>query len=172
MCQATISRRRKIVIVGAGPVGCLSAIALAKHGWDIDIFEARPGMPPFPSGYLQILTVKFTRYSPASPQGCRSRTLDKPGNIVPWSRRSAMYRRGRRGPYPSHRNPDAWQDDSQHRGKSRQTNIRHRRTGEFKTNLHARAWRWHPKYVIQGLLVAHLHTRQFHSASTQWTVPS
>ncbi|EKM55546.1 uncharacterized protein PHACADRAFT_94208 [Phanerochaete carnosa HHB-10118-sp] len=30
---------RKAVIVGAGPVGCLSAIALAKQGWLVEIYE-------------------------------------------------------------------------------------------------------------------------------------
>ena len=35
---------RKLVIVGAGPVGCLAAIALAKMGWSVEIYEARPGM--------------------------------------------------------------------------------------------------------------------------------
>lgn len=34
---------RKLVVVGAGPVGCLAAIALAKMGWSVEIYEARPG---------------------------------------------------------------------------------------------------------------------------------
>lgn len=34
---------RKAVVVGAGPVGCLSAIALAKQGWHVEIYEGRPG---------------------------------------------------------------------------------------------------------------------------------
>ena len=41
---------RKLVVVGAGPVGCLAAIALANMGWAVDIYEARPGTvspPPF-----------------------------------------------------------------------------------------------------------------------------
>ncbi|KAK7063774.1 FAD/NAD(P)-binding domain-containing protein [Favolaschia claudopus] len=32
----------KAVVVGAGPVGCLSAIALAKLGWDVVVYERRP----------------------------------------------------------------------------------------------------------------------------------
>lgn len=34
---------KKAVIVGAGPVGCLSALALAKQGWKVEIYEGRPG---------------------------------------------------------------------------------------------------------------------------------
>lgn len=37
--------RRKAVVVGAGPVGCLAAMSLAKMGWSVDIYEGRPGMP-------------------------------------------------------------------------------------------------------------------------------
>ncbi|KAJ7508577.1 FAD/NAD-binding domain-containing protein [Mycena galericulata] len=32
----------KVAVVGAGPVGCLSAIALAKLGWEVTIYERRP----------------------------------------------------------------------------------------------------------------------------------
>jgi kynurenine 3-monooxygenase len=38
---------RKLVIVGAGPVGCLAAISLAKMGWSVEIYETRPGNSPF-----------------------------------------------------------------------------------------------------------------------------
>lgn len=34
---------RKAIIVGAGPVGCLAAMALAKQGWTVDVYEGRPG---------------------------------------------------------------------------------------------------------------------------------
>lgn len=34
---------RTAIVVGAGPVGCLVAISLAKMGWNVDIYEARPG---------------------------------------------------------------------------------------------------------------------------------
>lgn len=34
---------RYAVVVGAGPVGCLAALALAKRGWRVDLFEGRPG---------------------------------------------------------------------------------------------------------------------------------
>lgn len=36
-------RRRKAVIVGAGPVGCLAAVALANRGWTVDVYEGRAG---------------------------------------------------------------------------------------------------------------------------------
>ncbi|KAG2157339.1 hypothetical protein DEU56DRAFT_764070 [Suillus clintonianus] len=35
---------RKVVIVGAGPVGCLAAIAFAKMKWEVEIYEARPDL--------------------------------------------------------------------------------------------------------------------------------
>ncbi|KAJ7470674.1 FAD/NAD-binding domain-containing protein [Mycena latifolia] len=38
------SRVRKAVVVGGGPVGCLAAIALAKRGWQVDLFEGRPDL--------------------------------------------------------------------------------------------------------------------------------
>ena len=34
---------RKADVVGAGPVGCLAAISLAKMGWSVEIYEYRPG---------------------------------------------------------------------------------------------------------------------------------
>lgn len=34
---------RKAIIVGAGPVGCLAALALYKTGWSVEVYEARPG---------------------------------------------------------------------------------------------------------------------------------
>lgn len=37
-------RPRKAVVVGAGPVGCLAALALAKHGWNVEVYEGRPGV--------------------------------------------------------------------------------------------------------------------------------
>ncbi|KIJ16812.1 kynurenine 3-monooxygenase [Paxillus involutus ATCC 200175] len=38
------SRTRTVIVVGAGPVGCLAAISLAKMGWNVDIYEARPDL--------------------------------------------------------------------------------------------------------------------------------
>lgn len=34
---------RKALVVGAGPVGCLTALALAKRGWHVDLLEGRTG---------------------------------------------------------------------------------------------------------------------------------
>lgn len=42
-------RQRKAVIVGAGPVGCLAAIALANRGWTVDVYEGRAGAGSFSS---------------------------------------------------------------------------------------------------------------------------
>lgn len=33
----------KAIVVGAGPVGCLAALALSKLGWQVEIYEGRPG---------------------------------------------------------------------------------------------------------------------------------
>lgn len=35
--------RKKAVIVGGGPVGCLAALSLAKMGWEVEVYEGRPG---------------------------------------------------------------------------------------------------------------------------------
>ena len=39
----TPTSTRKVVVVGAGPVGCLAAMAFAKRGWRVDLYEGRPG---------------------------------------------------------------------------------------------------------------------------------
>ncbi|EJU05420.1 FAD/NADP-binding domain-containing protein [Dacryopinax primogenitus] len=36
------SNARKVLIVGAGPVGCLTALSFAKMGWKVDLRESRP----------------------------------------------------------------------------------------------------------------------------------
>lgn len=43
------TRGRKAVIVGAGPVGCLAAIALANKGWTVEVYEGRAGTACFSS---------------------------------------------------------------------------------------------------------------------------
>ena len=43
------TRQRKAVIVGAGPVGCLAAIALANKGWSVEVYEGRAGAACFSS---------------------------------------------------------------------------------------------------------------------------
>ncbi|KAM6500602.1 FAD/NAD(P)-binding domain containing protein [Amanita muscaria] len=35
---------RTAIVVGAGPVGCLAALALAKRGWLVQVYEARPDL--------------------------------------------------------------------------------------------------------------------------------
>ncbi|KAG5646675.1 hypothetical protein DXG03_002665 [Asterophora parasitica] len=35
------SSPRKVVVVGAGPVGCLAAMAFAKQGWSVELYEGR-----------------------------------------------------------------------------------------------------------------------------------
>lgn len=41
------TRQRKAIIVGAGLVGCLTAIALANKGWSVEVYEARAGVAWF-----------------------------------------------------------------------------------------------------------------------------
>lgn len=43
------TRQRKAIIVGAGPVGCLAAIALANKGWAVEVYEGRAGAACFSS---------------------------------------------------------------------------------------------------------------------------
>lgn len=39
----TPEHRKAAVVVGGGPVACLAAISLAKRGWKVELYEARPG---------------------------------------------------------------------------------------------------------------------------------
>ena len=34
---------RRAIVVGSGPVGCLSALSLSKAGWSVTVYEARSG---------------------------------------------------------------------------------------------------------------------------------
>lgn len=47
---------RKAIVVGAGPVGCLSALALLKAGWSVTLYDARPGMNSFTYNFGYSLT--------------------------------------------------------------------------------------------------------------------
>jgi len=42
--SSRLERKRKAVIIGAGPVGCLAASALFRHGWNVAVYESRPGL--------------------------------------------------------------------------------------------------------------------------------
>lgn len=37
------SRARKALIVGAGPVGALTALSLHRRGWEVEVWESRDG---------------------------------------------------------------------------------------------------------------------------------
>ena len=43
----TAKQQGKVVVVGAGPVGCLAALSFARMGWRVEIYELRPGMKLF-----------------------------------------------------------------------------------------------------------------------------
>ena len=36
-------KKKKAVIIGGGPVGSLSALYFSKSGWDVEVYELRPG---------------------------------------------------------------------------------------------------------------------------------
>jgi 2-polyprenyl-6-methoxyphenol hydroxylase-like FAD-dependent oxidoreductase len=35
--------RKEVAVIGAGPVGTLVAIYMARLGWKVSLYEARPG---------------------------------------------------------------------------------------------------------------------------------
>lgn len=37
------AKTRSVAIVGAGPVGALMAVYLANRGWNVHVYETRPG---------------------------------------------------------------------------------------------------------------------------------
>jgi kynurenine 3-monooxygenase len=37
------ARQRKALVVGAGPVGALTALSLHRRGWEVEIWESRDG---------------------------------------------------------------------------------------------------------------------------------
>lgn len=41
----TGTRSRKALIIGAGPVGALTALSLDNRGWDVEVWESRDGEP-------------------------------------------------------------------------------------------------------------------------------
>ena len=41
------SKTRSVAIVGAGPVGALMAVYLANRGWNVHVYETRPGPATF-----------------------------------------------------------------------------------------------------------------------------
>ena len=41
--MTTAENPRSVAIVGAGPVGALMAVYLANRGWNVHVYETRPG---------------------------------------------------------------------------------------------------------------------------------
>ena len=69
---------RKLVVVGAGPVGCLAAVALAKMGWSVEIYEARPGIYLFhrrPPLFLNVEPTSDMRL-PSSREAAQQRSIN------------------------------------------------------------------------------------------------
>jgi glycine/D-amino acid oxidase-like deaminating enzyme len=40
---ATGPRKKRALIIGAGPVGSLTALSLDKRGWEVEVWEGRTG---------------------------------------------------------------------------------------------------------------------------------
>ncbi|KAJ7172573.1 hypothetical protein C8R46DRAFT_1161974 [Mycena filopes] len=54
------SRVKKAIVVGAGPVGCLAAISLARRGWEVALFEGRPDLrAPSAKGSAQLRSINL-----------------------------------------------------------------------------------------------------------------
>lgn len=41
--MAEKERKRKVLVIGAGPVGSLTALSLHKRGWAVEIWDTRDG---------------------------------------------------------------------------------------------------------------------------------
>ncbi|KAH8918479.1 FAD/NAD(P)-binding domain-containing protein [Atractiella rhizophila] len=46
MAEASSERKRRVAVVGAGPVGCTTAQMLHARGWEVTVFEARDSPAP------------------------------------------------------------------------------------------------------------------------------
>lgn len=113
------NRVRKVVVVGAGPVGCLAAMSLAKMGWKVDVYEQRPGKPrsavPFPWASNK---PSFSRFTAAFFQGSYTTALHQPRGVFSWnsgveSRRPCYQPTILAGCYSN-----AWSDDSRCKWKA------------------------------------------------------
>lgn len=54
----TGSRRKRALIVGAGPVGSLTALSLDKRGWEVEVWEGRTGESC--RGWFSLLFLEFS----------------------------------------------------------------------------------------------------------------
>ncbi|KAJ7940726.1 FAD/NAD-binding domain-containing protein [Mycena leptocephala] len=52
-------RAKKAVVVGGGPVGCLAALALARRGWQVELFEGRPDLRSPSSKKTQLRSINL-----------------------------------------------------------------------------------------------------------------
>jgi len=57
------NQSKKAIVVGAGPVGALTALALAKRGWTVEVYEGRPG---------QDMSVQFWGHCCLTEMNCQS----------------------------------------------------------------------------------------------------
>jgi hypothetical protein len=102
--QSELERRRKVVIVGAGPVGCLSALSFAKQGWEVEVFEGRPGKRVFCCLFRKRTCGSCSfrlvgRHAGARGQGEPLLAINKPCHFVAWNRCAVCCRPCHRGPF-------------------------------------------------------------------------
>lgn len=83
---------RTAVVVGAGPVGCLSAIALAKQGWNVEIYEGRPGARRIAARSRPRAHGLNYRPSPAVIEVSGPAAIHKPSHLVSRNHSSACNR--------------------------------------------------------------------------------
>jgi len=81
---------RKAVIVGGGPVGCLSAMGLARMGWDVEIYEGRPGLRHHAHfNFFWMLTLEMSRHASPVIQSTFATAINQSGNFVTGNSRPA-----------------------------------------------------------------------------------
>lgn len=82
-------RQRKAVVVGAGPVGCLAALALAKHCWSVEVYEGRQGVSDAKIQTLSVFLLNLSQTCAFPPlrlllNSVPSTWLSHTGELLPW----------------------------------------------------------------------------------------
>ena len=106
--------KRKAVIIGAGPVGCLTAISFAKTlGWDVELYEARQGPPFFHRILSARLSIKLSsRYASSCSKSRISTAINQPCNLFSGLSRLTDHRPRGHQPIPGDCGPYARKNDS------------------------------------------------------------
>jgi 2-polyprenyl-6-methoxyphenol hydroxylase-like FAD-dependent oxidoreductase len=83
-----LDNSRKLVVVGAGPVGCLAAIAFAKMNWQVEIYEARPGKVGQAQSWSRRCLDYLYRFTAIIFESSCSTAIYQPRHFITWHRRS------------------------------------------------------------------------------------